>query len=105
MCGISGLVGSSNRVYARNCVRKMNVALARRGPDAEGIDSWDRATLGHRRLDVMHRLAPAAAHWAGAGADSRRPGTGRPTHPAAAPDETAAPLRPDRGSSGTRFAD
>src|SRR5271166_3838876 len=55
MCGISGLVGSSNRVYARSCVRKMNVALARRGPDAEGIDSWDRATLGHRRLDVMHR--------------------------------------------------
>ena len=53
MCGISGLVGSSNRVYARNCVRKMNVALARRGPDSEGIDSWDRATLGHRRLSIF----------------------------------------------------
>ena len=53
MCGISGLVGSSDRSYARECVRKMNAALARRGPDSEGIESWDLATLGHRRLSIF----------------------------------------------------
>ena len=53
MCGISGLVGSSDQAYARDCVRKMNVALARRGPDSEGIESWDLATLGHRRLSIF----------------------------------------------------
>jgi asparagine synthase (glutamine-hydrolysing) len=53
MCGISGLVGSSDRFYARDCVRKMNAALARRGPDSEGMESWDVATLGHRRLSIF----------------------------------------------------
>ena len=53
MCGISGLVGSSDRIYARDCVRKLNAALARRGPDSEGIESWDTATLGHRRLSIF----------------------------------------------------
>src|SRR6516225_9066850 len=53
MCGISGFVGSSDRNYARDCVRKMNAALARRGPDSEGIQSWDVATLGHRRLSIF----------------------------------------------------
>lgn len=53
MCGISGLVGSSDQFYARDCVRKMNAALARRGPDSEGIESWDLATLGHRRLSIF----------------------------------------------------
>jgi len=53
MCGISGLVGSSDRAYARDCVRQMNAALARRGPDSEGIDSWEMATLGHRRLSIF----------------------------------------------------
>jgi asparagine synthase (glutamine-hydrolysing) len=31
----------------------MNAALARRGPDSEGIESWDLATLGHRRLSIF----------------------------------------------------
>lgn len=53
MCGISGLVGSSDHVYVTDCVRKMNAALARRGPDSEGIESWDLATLGHRRLSIF----------------------------------------------------
>jgi asparagine synthase (glutamine-hydrolysing) len=53
MCGISGLVGVSDQIYARDCVRKMNAALARRGPDSEGIESWDLATLGHRRLSIF----------------------------------------------------
>src|SRR5271166_1716546 len=53
MCGISGLAGSSDRIYAKDCVRKMNAALARRGPDSEGIESWGGATLGHRRLSIF----------------------------------------------------
>ena len=28
-------------------------ALARRGPDAEGIESWGEAVLGHRRLAIF----------------------------------------------------
>ncbi len=28
-------------------------ALARRGPDAEGLESWSRATLAHRRLSIF----------------------------------------------------
>jgi len=31
----------------------MVAALARRGPDAEGIDLWSDATLGHRRLSIF----------------------------------------------------
>jgi asparagine synthase (glutamine-hydrolysing) len=31
----------------------MNAALAHRGPDSEGIESWDVATLGHRRLAIF----------------------------------------------------
>ena len=27
--------------------------MARRGPDAEGIESWDGAVLGHRRLSIL----------------------------------------------------
>lgn len=27
--------------------------LARRGPDGEGLESWDRAVLGHRRLSIF----------------------------------------------------
>jgi asparagine synthase (glutamine-hydrolysing) len=28
-------------------------ALARRGPDSEGVENWDAATLGHRRLAIL----------------------------------------------------
>jgi asparagine synthase (glutamine-hydrolysing) len=31
----------------------MVCSLARRGPDAEGIQSWDGAILGHRRLSIL----------------------------------------------------
>lgn len=31
----------------------MVCSLARRGPDAEGISSWDGAVLGHRRLSIL----------------------------------------------------
>ena len=53
MCGIAGVVGGWDRVEAERRVRRMTDALARRGPDGEGIHSWDGATLGHRRLSIF----------------------------------------------------
>lgn len=51
MCGISGAVdydlGGGDRV------RLMNAAMARRGPDAEGIEFFNGAVLGHRRLSIF----------------------------------------------------
>ena len=40
-------------------VRRMNAALAHRGPDAEGIWTRGRAALGHRRLSIID-LSPEA---------------------------------------------
>lgn len=53
MCGIAGIVGESERVAARVAVEEMVRALARRGPDGEGIESRDCAVLGHRRLAIF----------------------------------------------------
>jgi asparagine synthase (glutamine-hydrolysing) len=53
MCGIAGVVGSQDRGWAEARVRELTRALARRGPDAEGLESWDGATLGHRRLSIF----------------------------------------------------
>ena len=57
MCGIAGLVGArdheDDRLAALSRVRAMVSALARRGPDGEGIESWDAAILGHRRLAIF----------------------------------------------------
>jgi len=40
MCGIAGLAGSRDRQQAESHVRKMVGALARRGPDGEGLEVW-----------------------------------------------------------------
>ncbi|HLL15992.1 MAG TPA: asparagine synthase (glutamine-hydrolyzing) [Pyrinomonadaceae bacterium] len=53
MCGIAGLAGFDDRRGAEARVRAMVGALARRGPDAEGMHAWDGATLGHRRLSIF----------------------------------------------------
>src|SRR5215212_3197990 len=59
MCGIAGLVGSTDGRAAIERVERMTCALARRGPDAEGIEAWDNsgggggAVLGHRRLAIF----------------------------------------------------
>jgi asparagine synthase (glutamine-hydrolysing) len=52
MCGISGVVG---REDSGALVAKMNADLARRGPDAEGLESWPeaRVSFGHRRLSIF----------------------------------------------------
>jgi asparagine synthase (glutamine-hydrolysing) len=53
MCGIAGVVGLTERETARRNVKKMTDALARRGPDSGGIESWHGAVLGHRRLAIF----------------------------------------------------
>ena len=53
MCGIAGLIRERDRLTARERVTKMTGALARRGPDGEGIELWEEAALGHRRLAIF----------------------------------------------------
>ena len=52
MCGVAGLIGHPNSAHAEDCVRRMLKRLERRGPDSEGLECWDRAVLGHRRLSI-----------------------------------------------------
>jgi len=49
MCGIAGLAGTTDR----GRVRQMLSTLARRGPDGEGLEVWNGAVLGHRRLAIF----------------------------------------------------
>lgn len=53
MCGISGIF--QRRGVADNTLRckKMLSVIEHRGPDAEGIKSWENITLGHRRLSII----------------------------------------------------
>src|SRR3954468_24817 len=53
MCGIAGVAGISDPHQARATVGAMVCSMARRGPDAEGIESWQSAVLGHRRLSIL----------------------------------------------------
>src|ERR1700722_10683860 len=53
MCGIAGFIGADDRQHATRCVKAMVSALARRGPDGEGIEAWPEAVLGHRRLSIF----------------------------------------------------
>lgn len=53
MCGIAGIVGAEDSDSASFLVQEMVGALARRGPDGEGIECWDQVVLGHRRLAIF----------------------------------------------------
>src|SRR6185503_7441296 len=53
MCGIAGIVGESHLLEAELAARAMLRTLAHRGPDGEGIEVWDEATLAHRRLAIF----------------------------------------------------
>jgi asparagine synthase (glutamine-hydrolysing) len=53
MCGIAGIVGLTDNETGRLKVEQMVGALARRGPDAEGLAEWPGAVLGHRRLAIF----------------------------------------------------
>lgn len=60
MCGIAGIVGSSDGESALAQVRSMASALARRGPDAEGFHMWPGAVFGHRRLAILDLTSAGA---------------------------------------------
>jgi asparagine synthase (glutamine-hydrolysing) len=53
MCGIAGVVGAQNPPAALQSVQRMTRALARRGPDSEGVECWPGVVLGHRRLAIF----------------------------------------------------
>ena len=53
MCGIAGLVGDFESAAGRRFVQTLNASLASRGPDAEGLEAWQGAVLGHRRLSIF----------------------------------------------------
>ncbi len=53
MCGIAGIVKSDSQEAAQKKVVWMLDALKRRGPDDTGIEVWDEAVLGHRRLSIF----------------------------------------------------
>jgi asparagine synthase (glutamine-hydrolysing) len=53
MCGIAGIAGEFEQTLAVNAVGTMISTLARRGPDGDGIEVWNSAVLGHRRLAIF----------------------------------------------------
>ena len=53
MCGIAGLAAVRLPPSAEQDVGTMLSALARRGPDSEGIAAWPSTVLGHRRLAIL----------------------------------------------------
>jgi asparagine synthase (glutamine-hydrolysing) len=53
MCGIAGFVGDKNKNAAAQKVDAMLHALKHRGPDDEGVEVWDNAVFGHRRLSIL----------------------------------------------------
>ena len=53
MCGIAGYASALGAQATEPAVRAMVRALERRGPDSEGVENWDCASLGHRRLAIL----------------------------------------------------
>lgn len=59
MCGIAGIVGlKATTHFAKEAdpvaiVRRMNKAIAHRGPDADGVWQGSDVVLGHRRLSII----------------------------------------------------
>lgn len=54
MCGITGIVGQQiNNSSHLSAVKKMNDAIAHRGPNSEGIWNDEHCFLGHRRLSII----------------------------------------------------
>lgn len=53
MCGIAGVIGNKNQDAAREKVSRMLEVLKRRGPNDTGIEVWDTAVFGHRRLSIF----------------------------------------------------
>lgn len=54
MCGITGIVGfQENNSNYLSAIKKMNGAIAHRGPNSEGIWNDECCFFGHRRLSII----------------------------------------------------
>lgn len=53
MCGINGIINLSGNGNYSEAIRRMNNALAHRGPDDEGVFSEDGIAIGQRRLSII----------------------------------------------------
>lgn len=54
MCGITGIVGHQiNNALYHSSIKKMNDAIAHRGPNSEGFWNDEHCFLGHRRLSII----------------------------------------------------
>jgi asparagine synthase (glutamine-hydrolysing) len=54
MCGITGIVGHQiNNSNNHSAIKKMNDAIAHRGPNSEGIWNDEHCFFGHRRLSII----------------------------------------------------
>jgi asparagine synthase (glutamine-hydrolysing) len=60
MCGISGEIRFDGSPASIEAVARMSEALARRGPDGEGVWSCGPVALGHRRLAIIDLSARGA---------------------------------------------
>src|ERR1039457_330433 len=53
MCGICGVIGSTDPEPTQSVVRKMMGQMCHRGPDDEGLFVDESVTLGMRRLSII----------------------------------------------------
>lgn len=53
MCGIVGFVSKEKTDAASQAVSRMLGAVAHRGPNDEGVETWTTAILAHRRLSIF----------------------------------------------------
>ena len=53
MCGISAIIHPKEKLLVRETLERMNVAMAHRGPDADGVYTNQNIGLGHRRLSII----------------------------------------------------
>ncbi len=54
MCGITGIVSHQiNNSNHLSAIKKMNDAIAHRGPNSEGVWNDEHCFLGHRRLSII----------------------------------------------------
>jgi asparagine synthase (glutamine-hydrolysing) len=54
MCGITGIVGLQiNNALYHSSIKKMNDAIAHRGPNSDGFWNDEHCFLGHRRLSII----------------------------------------------------
>lgn len=53
MCGITGIIGLSDKKRSADIIHKMTIALQHRGPDAGGHYVEEEVAFGHRRLAII----------------------------------------------------